>query len=442
MATLVQHGTLHSACQSIFADKQDPQRPHPFSLCLHQREAIEMARTGASYVLTTGTGSGKSLAYMVPIVDRVLRAGSGQGIKAIVVYPMNALANSQVEELNKFLLEGFAERPVTYERYTGQESHEDKQRILQSPPDILLTNYVMLELMLTRPDERKLLQQHAAGLEFLVLDELHTYRGRQGADVAMLVRRVRDLCQATDTLQCVGTSATMSSGTAVAEQQDDVARVARRIFGTDLTPGNVIVETLQRATTTRQQSDDLLAAAVRRRGDAEMSWAPSFESLRGDPLAAWIEETFGIDTEPRTGRLVRRPPTTVQGTATVLAFGLDLPEQACANALRATLLAGSRVRDEETNRPLFAFRLHQFLSKGSSIFATVEGPDEREVLTEFQTVVGVQEKHVFPLAFCRECGQEYLMAVRKETSSGPRFAARHQLRPGEQGCPISRSTSA
>ena len=129
---------------------------------------------------------------------------------------MNALANSQVGELEKFLQFGYGEgrEPVTFARYTGQEQGGEREEILRNPPDILLTNYVMLELMLTRPEERRKLVDAAQGLQFLVLDELHTYRGRQGADVAMLVRRVRDACQSPD-LQCVGTSATMASaGTA------------------------------------------------------------------------------------------------------------------------------------------------------------------------------------------------------------------------------------
>ena len=86
--------------------------------------------------------------------------------------------------------------PVTYARYTGQENDERRKEIRDNPPDILLTNYVMLELMLTRPDDRRSLVRMASGLEFLVLDELHTYRGRQGADVALLVRRVREACRA------------------------------------------------------------------------------------------------------------------------------------------------------------------------------------------------------------------------------------------------------
>jgi ATP-dependent helicase YprA (DUF1998 family) len=168
---------------------------------------IETARSGKSYVLTAGTGSGKSLAYIIPIVDRVLRQEPPEpGVKAIIVYPMNALANSQVGELEKFLRYGYGidQEPVTFARYTGQEQGEERDAILRRPPDILLTNYMMLELMLTRPDEHRKLVDAAQGLQFFVLDELHTYRGRQGADVAMLVRRVRDACQSPN-LQCAQT---------------------------------------------------------------------------------------------------------------------------------------------------------------------------------------------------------------------------------------------
>ena len=162
---LVAEGLLHPECERIFrrkVDRNDPGRD-PIVLHRHQREAVEAAASGESYVLTTGTGSGKSLAYIVPIVDAVLRerdANGGQrrpGVKAIVVYPMNALANSQVGELEKFLSFGYPDGkpPVSFARYTGQESPDQRRRILADPPDILLTNYVMLELVLTRPDERQ-----------------------------------------------------------------------------------------------------------------------------------------------------------------------------------------------------------------------------------------------------------------------------------------------
>jgi ATP-dependent helicase YprA (DUF1998 family) len=98
---LVTKGTLHPACQRIFRRGKDNKHPSglPLRLHKHQAEAIKLVRDGHSYVLTTGTGSGKSLSYIIPIVDYVLRHPNQPGIKAIVVYPMNALANSQLGEL-------------------------------------------------------------------------------------------------------------------------------------------------------------------------------------------------------------------------------------------------------------------------------------------------------------------------------------------------------
>lgn len=157
----------------------------------HQNEAVRAATTGANCVLITGTGSGKSLAYIIPIVDHVLRLGLGCGVHAIVIYPMNGLPNSQAGELEKFLCHGYPgdKPPVTFQRYTGQEGEDKHQVIILHQGDIILTNYVMPELMRTRPAEKQLLE--AAGIRFLVLDELHTCSGRQGTDVGSLVRRAR-----------------------------------------------------------------------------------------------------------------------------------------------------------------------------------------------------------------------------------------------------------
>ena len=265
---LITEGLLQPECEKIFRLKDDNPHGPVLRLHQHQREAVEAARTGSSYVLTTGTGSGKSLAYIIPIVDRVLAAKAAgtyrPGIKAIVVYPMNALANSQLRELQKFLTIGYPEGPpVTFDRYTGQESAEDRARIIANPPDILLTNYVMLELVLTRPRDRGLIEA-ARGLWFLVLDELHTYRGRQGADVAFLVRRLRDTCDAA-TVQCIGTSATMTTEGDASDQRRAVAEVATTLFGVPVQPGHVIGETLERITDPAAIAPDVLR---RRIGDS------------------------------------------------------------------------------------------------------------------------------------------------------------------------------
>jgi ATP-dependent helicase YprA (DUF1998 family) len=112
---LADQGVLHAECDRIFRVEEhsnDPGR-RPIGFHRHQADAISAAASGKSYVLTTGTGSGKSLGYIVTIVDRVLRekdgASGSRGVKAIIVYPMNALANSQVFELEKFLRYGYGE---------------------------------------------------------------------------------------------------------------------------------------------------------------------------------------------------------------------------------------------------------------------------------------------------------------------------------------------
>ena len=114
--SLVAQGLLHPACTDIFRFGKDGGAGQPLKLHSHQTEAVNLARAGQHYVVTTGTGSGKSLTYIVPVVDHVLRRGSGRGIQAIIVYPMNALANSQIEELEKFLGEDPKTQAVTFRR--------------------------------------------------------------------------------------------------------------------------------------------------------------------------------------------------------------------------------------------------------------------------------------------------------------------------------------
>lgn len=413
VAELVQEGVLASGCTQVFRREKTAAVGSGDDLLFHQHQedAIRKAKEGRNYVLTTGTGSGKSLSYIVPIVDHVLRAGSGRGIQAIIIYPMNALANSQYGELEKFLKLGFAggRGPVTFERYTGQEDEETRTRIIATPPDILLTNYVMLELILTRPREKKLIAS-AKGLKFLVLDELHTYRGRQGADVALLLRRVRELLNA-DAMQCVGTSATLAGRGSWPEQCADVARLATRLFGDTVEGSDIIGETLERATAPIDETSAADVAALSAVLAPNARHLPeTFDQLAADPVARWVEGTFGI--VPQAGRLVRSPSiplTGKNGAAERLAKLTGASPERCKDVVAETLLAGAtRIRHPRTGFPVFAFRLHQFISRGDTLYATVESPEQR-YLTIHGQIYSPEDRNkvLLPLCFCRECGQEY-----------------------------------
>ncbi|QFZ16961.1 DEAD/DEAH box helicase [Saccharothrix syringae] len=154
-------------------------------------------------LVTTGTGSGKTEAFLYPILDHALRARREgvTGIKALILYPMNALANDQAARLTKLLTTQGDLAGVTAALYTGQTGPTrttvtpdglitDREIIRDTAPDILLTNYKMLDQLLLRAEDQDLWRQSATSLRYLVLDEFHTYDGAQGTDVAMLLRRL------------------------------------------------------------------------------------------------------------------------------------------------------------------------------------------------------------------------------------------------------------
>ena len=155
VADLAADGTLYPDTARVFRVDGHPIRFHR-----HQAQAIAKAVRRQSFAVTTGTGSGKSLCFFVPIIDAAIRARVAREAartRAIVVYPMNALANSQVNELEKFLDQSELPERLrpTFARYTGQESQEERQRIREAKPDVLLTNFMMLEqlaALLPQPD--------------------------------------------------------------------------------------------------------------------------------------------------------------------------------------------------------------------------------------------------------------------------------------------------
>jgi ATP-dependent helicase YprA (DUF1998 family) len=372
----------------------------------HQAEAIAAARNNGPYIVSTGTGSGKSLTYLVPIVDHVLGNNpADHSVRALIVYPMNALINSQLKALEDFK-RNWPECPVTFARYTGQDRGKERDRILTDPPHILLTNYVMLEYILIRPTDRSLLHQATRALKYLAVDELHVYRGRQGADVAMLMRRVRQRAGRSDLL-CIGTSATLATGESRDATHARIAEVGGRFFGVTIKPNNVIDETLRRVTIADvPATGDALRAAV-----LVPPPQPTVAAVTAHPLAAWVEATFGLAI--KDGRLVRRKPLAFADGLKQLVEATGLTENQCRAALKAILDAGNSA-EQRPGEPVFAFRLHQFLSSGGSVYATLEAADLRSFSSEGPYYAPKEEgkaenRVMYPLAFCRECGQEHYL---------------------------------
>lgn len=215
-----------------------------------------------SALVATGTGSGKTECFLYPILDYCARHRGG-GIKAVILYPMNALADDQARRIAALI---YAHAPLAGLRagvYTGAAAETriktmgpgelitDRDTLRAYPPDILLTNYKMLDLLLLRSKDRGLWESHV--LKFLVVDELHSFDGAQGTDLACLIRRLRERLGRSDpgSLACVGTSATLGSGEGARAALLDFAR---RVFHAELDDGALIEES-------RQSERDFLAEA-------------------------------------------------------------------------------------------------------------------------------------------------------------------------------------
>lgn len=394
-------GTILPETAKVFRRKDG----NPIDLYVHQDLALGMAQSGKGFVVTTGTGSGKSLCFFIPLIDAAIRAraaGEKRRTRAIIIYPMNALANSQLEEINGFLRDAGLSDPPVVERYTGQESEADRERIAANPPDILLTNFMMLELLLTRADRKgRQVLANARGLDWLVLDELHTYRGRQGADVAMLVRRLRDRLSP-DHLRCIGTSATMASSDAVAEDPATVvANTATMIFGDRIEPEAVIGETLVRATEGHLDRADL-KKSIR----TPLAPLPD-DRLKTEPIIVWAETRIGLTDDPIPQR---RKPRTLSEAAFQLAEESGEPVLECIAALERALSVASMpetLRQGSSDRGFLAYKLHQYLSGPDSLYATLGPEHGRTIRFDKQKTDPEAEARLFEVRFCRKCGQDY-----------------------------------
>lgn len=428
ISQLVQSGDLESLCEKIFQFNRNPLHLH-----LHQQQAISIAANGESYVVTTGTGSGKSLCFFIPIVDAILKEKKSQKnnkTRAIIIYPMNALANSQKEEIDKFLENIDDSKPIRVARYTGQESEEERRQISENPPDILLTNFMMLELLMTRQSQLdRTVIANCQGLRFLVLDELHTYRGRQGADVALLVRRVRERLGA-ENLQCIGTSATMVSDGRMEDKNRVVAEVASKLFATTIPDSNVISESLKRVTDKSENAETVIND-LKRHLKKPMSPAITDDELLSHPLSIWVETKLGITWSEVDHRWNRAEPKTFSEAVTELAKDSGEDEVTCRNALQNFLLITSipeiqRTGSSKANeKSFFAFKLHQFISGAGNAYSTLAPIGERKVVVDAQKFLpGTEGTRLYATHFCRECGQEYHPVNMAHTENGNFILAR------------------
>ncbi|MBV6512033.1 MAG: ATP-dependent RNA helicase RhlB [Ignavibacteriaceae bacterium] len=401
LASLVKEGHLHPELDKIFKG---------YKLYKHQEEAILLGAAGKEFIVTSGTGSGKSLTFMATIFNQIVRQkGTAQNkIQAVIVYPMNALINSQFKEIEKFQ-KSYEDNyhqpfPITFGQYTGQETNEEKEKIRLSPPHLLLTNYMMLELIMTRSGRDVEIRQNLLeNIKYLVFDELHTYRGRQGSDVSVLIRRIK--AAATNPISCIGTSATMVSDdtTSLLDQKQKVAEVASTIFGTDITKEQVVNEYLVRSIGGEYSptKEDLRKAI--NNGISLNAEAKSFEN---HPVAIWIEEQIAL--EKKEGILVRRKPVELSKIAAQLAAEAEVTDEKALHHLELLLeWANILNTSPEKKQNYLPYRIHQFIAQTGSVYSTLGDQKTRELYLDAGLYADNKETKLFPLVFSRNSGHEF-----------------------------------
>jgi len=380
----------------------------------HQQEAVELGCRDKEFIVTSGTGSGKSRTFMATIFNYILRNPSRYSNKtvAIIVYPMNALINSQWEELNKYK-QAFEDKtggkpcPFTFDKYTGQEDEVARTRIQQTPPNIILTNYMMLELLMTRAGKEEGLRKcFLSNLHFLVFDELHTYRGMQGSDVSFLIRRIK--AQATGKVLCFGTSATMVSDESLSryQQREKVAEVASCIFGSHFAPEQVIDETLAIGLE-GTYSNTQLTAAVRTR----VSGSITFEQLKQLPTVLWLEKEIALEYDSQEGKYHRGNPISISDIAKKLSLATSLPDSVCQGHIILILNLCNKFNVEEGTN-LLPYKIHQFIPQTGNVYTTLGTPESRMITVEEKLYcddlsTGESKVMYYPVVFSRLSGHEF-----------------------------------
>lgn len=380
---------------------------------LHQQEAIELGCQDREFIVTSGTGSGKSRTFMATIFNHVLHHTKECKDKtiAIIVYPMNALINSQCGELERYQ-KSYEEKsgktcPFTFGKYTGQENDQIRERIRQNPPNIILTNYMMLELLMTRAGKEEGLREcFLSNLHYLIFDELHTYRGMQGSDVSFLIRRIRNL--SSSKVLCFGTSATMVSDESLSkqEQKEKVAQVASCIFGSQFTAEQIIDESL--AVGFGDYNKGQLAAAVK----ARLSDETTGEELKCHPTISWLEQEIALEYDRFEKKYYRGAPISIRRIAEKLALTVDVSIDKCQEHIIKILNLCNTVNVENEGAKILPYKIHQFIPQTGNVYATLGAPDTRALSVEEKLYCtelshGDTKIMYYPVVFSRFSGHEF-----------------------------------
>lgn len=404
--------------------------PKDRPLYRHQENALEYAIKGENLIVSTGTGSGKTESFLLPILHQLtkeIEMGTlKKGVRALIIYPMNALANDQIERFRE-LLKDIPE--ITFGSYTGQtkEKYYDalalykslnknemplenelisREQMKNTPPNILVTNYAMLEYLLLRPQDNELFTIYSENdWKFIVLDEAHVYQGATGIEVSMLLRRLNARLMKPN-VQYILTSATLGDQT----QNQLVAK-----FGENLCNGTFKKENIIRASRIEVNKPmELFDININR----YLELANYIDDENSDLLKEYLRNHYSFiqenstveemlyeliekDVNYWTIKEFMKEPSDIVSISKYMGWSESEVEAFVSVAAKA----------EKDDIKLFDARYHMFLRAPESVFITLDQNKEVYLNRRKSTYINEQEIKVFEVATCQICHSIYLLGT-------------------------------
>ena len=405
-------------------------------LYAHQEESIRKIQKERNVVITTGTGSGKTEAFLYPILnsltDEKERGTLTHGVRAVLIYPMNALANDQLKRMRE-LLRHYPE--ITFGSFTGETEEIERnalakykklnnresplinerisrEKMKAEPPHILITNYAMLEYLLIRPNDNVFFDgQYSDKWQYIVLDEAHTYTGATGIEVSMLMSRLKDRIFRETKIQFILTSATLG------EEKDNLDIVE---FARNLSAGSTFEE------------EDIIRAKrhsfdnVHAEDEVDIDFYKTmYQIITEDPadladrLNQVIDRYFpqydnqNKDYQEKLFEIVQHDQRYIQARKNLQKRPLDMRQFAHKmSALEDDLVAFVEVANKakKNNVMLLDARYHMFIRSLEGCYSTLDKHPKVSLIPKKrgESLTG-QEDKFYEISVCQFCGEVYLI---------------------------------
>ena len=427
----------------------------------HQIEAFRKLTTEGGHqpqntLITTGTGSGKTECFLFPVLDYCYRHIGEKGIKVIILYPMNALATDQAKRLAEMIYADERLRDkVTAGLFIGKGTDkkdfrqvmepdgiiENRDTIVSNPPDILLTNFKMLDYGIMKSENASLWQYNIENpqlLQFLILDELHTYDGAQGTDVANLIRRLKLRIGIDKGMLCgIGTSATIGSGE---ESKKLLCDYASDIFGEDFYTDDVIEEHRVPSKELFEGDADSFLPALRSLSRLSMSQDETHDAYIDRQLELWACQDVKAITDPKekavaiagvlsSYQITRDLFTICEESGIILCSDLmdrlseknsafsrleRVYQQKVIESLLA-LIAEAKRPSGMIFIPFLTLQVQLWIRELSGIRRIVSPEPRFSWKTDVQT--GSRSEVALPMYYCRECGSSGWIATKSDVNN-------------------------